>query len=145
MPAIRETILAALHIRLRSLAATVLPERTPPTVLFMLRNAQLTLAEGAPLGKHLIATAHQQLLSFGRGARKRPGSYKVEQNYIAGERRRRIYDIPIAPEQMGPAMAELVRYINESTIRPLIRPAISHVESGLCTPSKTAMVGSAAC
>ncbi len=47
-----------------------------------LRNAQQALADGAPLGEHLIRTAHQQLLSFGRGARKRPGSYKVEQNYI---------------------------------------------------------------
>jgi len=93
-----------------------------------LRNAQQALAEGAPLGEHLIRTAHQQLLSFGRGARKHPGSYKVEQNYIGDERRGKIYYVPIAPEQLGPAMAELVRYINESTMRPLIRTAIAHVE-----------------
>lgn len=93
-----------------------------------LRNAQQALADGAPLGEHLIRTAHQQLLSFGRGARKRPGSYKVEQNYIGDERRGRIYYVPIAPEQLGPAMGELVRYINESTMRPLIRTAIAHVE-----------------
>jgi len=93
-----------------------------------LRNAQQALADGAPLGEHLIRTAHQQLLSFGRGARKRPGSYKVEQNYIGDERRERIYYVPIAPEQLGPAMGELVRYINESTMRPLICTAIAHVE-----------------
>ncbi len=93
-----------------------------------LRNAQQALAEGAPLGEHLIRTAHQQLLSFGRGARKRPGSYKVEQNYIGDERRGKIYYVPIAPEQLGPAMVELVRYINESSMRPLIRTAIAHVE-----------------
>jgi Fic family protein len=93
-----------------------------------LRNAQQALAEGAPLGEHLIRTAHQQLLSFGRGARKRPGSYKVEQNYIGDERRGKIYYVPIAPEQLGPAMAELVCYINESSMRPLIRTAIAHVE-----------------
>jgi Fic family protein len=93
-----------------------------------LRNAQQALADGAPLGEHLIRTAHQQLLFFGRGARKRPGSYKVEQNYIGDERRGRIYYVPIAPEQLGPAMGELVRYINESTMRPLIRTAIAHVE-----------------
>lgn len=93
-----------------------------------LRNAQQALADGAPLGEHLIRTAHQQLLSFGRGARKRPGSYKVEQNYIGDERQGRIYYVPIAPEQLGPAMGELVRYINESTMRPLIRTAIAHVE-----------------
>lgn len=93
-----------------------------------LRNAQQALAEGAPLGEHLIRTAHQQLLSFDRGARKRPGSYKVDQNYIGDERRGKIYYVPIAPEQLGPAMAELVRYINESSMRPLIRTAIAHVE-----------------
>ena len=93
-----------------------------------LRNAQQALAEGMPLGEHLIRTAHQQLLSFGRGARKRPGSYKVEQNYIGDERRGRIHYVPIAPEQLAPAMAELVHYINHGTMRPLIRTAIAHVE-----------------
>ena len=93
-----------------------------------LKNAQQALAEGAPLGEHLIRTAHQQLLSFGRGARKCPGSYKVEQNYIGDERRGKIHYVPIAPEQLGPAMAELVHYINESTMRPLVRTAIAHVE-----------------
>jgi Fic family protein len=93
-----------------------------------LRNAQQALTEGAPRGEHLIRTAHQQLLSFGRGARKRLVSYKVEQNYIGDERRGKIHYVPIAPEQLGPAMAELVRYINESAMRPLIRTAIAHVE-----------------
>jgi Fic family protein len=93
-----------------------------------LKNAQQALAEGAPLGEHLIWTAHQQLLSSGRGARKRPGSYKVEQNYIGDERRGKIYYVPISPEQLGPAMVDLVRYVNEGTMRPLIRTAIAHIE-----------------
>ena len=93
-----------------------------------LKNAQQALAEGAPLGEHLIRTAHQQLLSFGRGARKRPGSYKVEQNYIGDERRGKIYYVPISPEQLGPAIVDLMRFINEGTMRPLIRTAIAHVE-----------------
>ena len=68
------------------------------------------------------------MLSFGRGARKRPGSYKVEQNYIRDEKREKIYYVPIAPEQLAPAMGELVRFMNESKMRPLIRTAIAHVE-----------------
>ena len=93
-----------------------------------LRNAQQSLAEGAPLGEHLIRAAHQQLLSFGRGARKRPGIYKVEQNYIGDDRRGKIFYVPIAPEQLAPAMAGLVSFMNESKMRPLIRTAIAHVE-----------------
>lgn len=93
-----------------------------------LRNAQQALAEGAPLGEHLIRTAQQQLLSFGRGARKRPGSYKIEQNYIGDEKRGKIHYVPIAPEHLAPAMTDLVRFMNESAMRPLIRTAIAHVE-----------------
>ena len=93
-----------------------------------LRTAQEALAEGMPLGEHLIRSAHQQLLSLGRGATKRPGSYKVEQNYIGDERRGKIYYVPIAPEQLEPAMAALVQFINTSATRPLIRTALAHVE-----------------
>lgn len=93
-----------------------------------LRNAQSALAEGAPLGEHLIRTAHQQLLFIGRGARKRPGAYKTEQNYIGDDRRGKIYYVPIAPEHLAPAMDELVRFMNESKMRPLIRIALTHVE-----------------
>lgn len=93
-----------------------------------LRNAQQTLAQGAPLSEHLIRTAHQQLFSFGRGASKHPGSYKTEQNYIGDDRRGKISYVPIAPEQLVPAMGDLVRFMNESEMRPLIRTAITHVE-----------------
>jgi hypothetical protein len=45
MPTTRETVLAALHARLQTLAATVLrdeilPERIPPAVLIILRDGQ---------------------------------------------------------------------------------------------------------
>jgi len=93
-----------------------------------MRNAQQALAEGRPLGESLIRAAHQQLLSFGRGAHKRPGSYKVEQNYIGDNGRGKIYYVPISPGQLEPAMADLVHFMNESPMRPLIRTAIAHVE-----------------
>ncbi len=93
-----------------------------------LRSAQEGLAEGMPLGEHLIRSKHQQLLSVGRGATKRPGSYKIEQNYIGDERRGKIYYVPISPEQLEPAMATLVQFINAESTRPLIRTALTHVE-----------------
>lgn len=93
-----------------------------------LHNAQRALAEGAPLNEHLIRTAHQQLLSIGRGAHKRPGSYKVEQNYIGDHRQGAVSYIPIAPEHLAPAMTALMRFIDEGAMRPLIRIALTHVE-----------------
>ncbi|MEH3047513.1 Fic family protein [Sphingomonas adhaesiva] len=94
----------------------------------VLRDAQQAISEGAPLSEHLIKAAHQQLLSFGRGARKRPGAYKVEQNYIGDDRKGKIYYIPIAPEQLAPAMERLVHFMNGDMMRPLLRTAMTHVE-----------------
>ncbi|MBX3477170.1 MAG: Fic family protein [Brevundimonas sp.] len=93
-----------------------------------LRNAQTAMAEGAPLSEHLIRTAHQQLLSFGRGAHKRPGAYKVEQNYVGDDRRKEIYFVPITPEHLPMAMEQLVAFMNGDAMRPLIRTALAHVE-----------------
>ncbi|MEN7538761.1 Fic family protein [Aurantiacibacter flavus] len=93
-----------------------------------LRSAQQALEDGAPISEHLIRAAHQQLLSFGRGARKNPGAYKVEQNYIGQNQRGKISYVPIAPEHLQPAMAELVQFINAGTMRPLLRTALAHVE-----------------
>ncbi len=93
-----------------------------------MRMAQEAISDGQPISEHLIRSIHQVLLSFGRGARKRPGSYKVEQNYIGDDRRRIVRYVPIAPDHLGPAMAALVAYMREGSHRPLLRTAIAHVE-----------------
>ncbi len=93
-----------------------------------LRLARTALAEGSPLSEHLIRSAHQTLLAFGRGARKRPGAYKIEQNYIGDDRRGTVYYVPISPEQLPPAMEELFRYMGNEKVLPLLRTAIAHVE-----------------
>jgi hypothetical protein len=38
---------------------------------------------------------HEKLLSFGRGASKSSGKFKIEQNYIADKTRRNILFVPI--------------------------------------------------
>lgn len=93
-----------------------------------LRLARRSLEGGTPLSEHLIRSIHQELLSFGRGARKHPGQYKTEQNYIGDKRRSVIYYVPIAPEHLAPAMHDLVAFIGNETIIPLLRTAMAHVE-----------------
>lgn len=93
-----------------------------------MRMAQESMKAGQPISEHLIRSLHQVLLSFGRGARKHPGAYKTEQNYIGDERRGQVYYVPIAPEQLPPAMASLVDFVSHGTMRPLLRTAIAHVE-----------------
>jgi Fic family protein len=93
-----------------------------------LRLARKALDEGSPLSEHLIRSAHQTLLAFGRGARKRPGAYKAEQNYIGDDRRGTVYYVPISPKQLPPAMETLVSYMGNQAILPLLRTAVAHVE-----------------
>lgn len=93
-----------------------------------MRLAQQSMLEGQLISEHLIRSIHQVLLSYGRGAKKRPGAYKIEQNYIGDERRGAVYYIPIAPEQLPSAMTSLVEFANGAAFRPLLRTAITHVE-----------------
>ena len=93
-----------------------------------LRLAQQALTDGSPLSEHLIRSAQQNLLAFGRGAKKHPGDYKAEQNYIGDDRRSVVYYVPISPEQLRPAMAQLVEFMSKSPMLPLLRTAIAHVE-----------------
>lgn len=101
-----------------------------------LKRSQMAMQEGQPLSPHLIRTAHQILLSFGRGAGKSPGQYKTEQNYLADRAKRNILFVPISPEKLQDGMDALFNYINESKDTPLIKAAISHIEFEALHPFK---------
>lgn len=70
-----------------------------------------------PISNRLIKATHRELLSglpSERGAHKRPGEYKDQQNFIGG-RNRQIESarfIPPPPAETEAAMADLERYIN---------------------------------
>lgn len=93
-----------------------------------LKQSERQIADGYNISDHMIRSAHRTLLGFGRGAEKRPGAYKTEQNYVGERRKRRIDFIPISPEQLAPAMEKLLRYINEDDTLPLLKTAIAHAE-----------------
>ena len=93
-----------------------------------MRRAQEALEAGQPLSEHLVRSAHQTLLAFGRGAQKRPGAYRLDQNYVGDDRTGKIYYVPIAREHLDTAMEALFRYITDPSPLALIRIAIAHVE-----------------
>ncbi len=93
-----------------------------------LQRAQSALEAGAPISEHLIRSAHELLLAYGRGASKSPGQYKAEQNYIVGPDKRKVLFTPIDAIRLKPAMEELIEYINESDEERLLKAAIAHVE-----------------
>lgn len=93
-----------------------------------LNTAQRQLEAGHPLSESLIRSIHQQLLSFGRGVHRSPGSYKRAQNYV-GERGSQVISfVPIAPEQLASGMAALIRLIHDEHLPILLRTAVAHAE-----------------
>ena len=108
------------------------------TILYQraLTNAQTALEQGQPLSQHLIRTAHQQLLSLGRGASKSPGQYKNEQNYLVDRTKRNVLFVPISPEKLQDGMDSLFLYIKDSKEVDLIKAAITHIEFEALHPFK---------
>lgn len=100
------------------------------TILYQraLLNAQRAMKDGYPLSQHLIKTLHQQLLSFGRGAQKSPGQYKIEQNYLADKIKQKVLFTPISPEKLNDGLEKLFTYIKDSSDPILIKTALMHLE-----------------
>ncbi|HHT22336.1 MAG TPA: Fic family protein [Bacteroidales bacterium] len=100
---------------------TILYQRT-------LKNAQKALESGYTFSPNFIRQMHQQLLSFGRGAKKMPGEFKSEQNYLVDKSARKIQFIPISPEKLQDGLEDLFNFIQNNQEPILVRTAISHLE-----------------
>lgn len=93
-----------------------------------LRRAEQQITDGYALSEHTLKSAHETLLSAGRGAEHSPGQYKNQQNYVGDRGQRRVDFIPIAPEQLGAGMLDLFTYVRQDGQHPLIRTAVAHAE-----------------
>jgi Fic family protein len=93
-----------------------------------LQQAEKQIQSGYGISEHLIRNAHQTLLSFGRGAEKSPGQYKVQQNYVGDRRNRRVSFESISPERLGQGMRDLVEYVGAGRDHSLLKSAIAHAE-----------------
>lgn len=100
------------------------------TILYRrtLNYAQHEIADGRPLNESLLKSMHQLLLSYGQGAKKSPGQFKNEQNYIGDGRSRIVTYVPISPELLPDGMDKLFDYLNQSEHPELIQAALAHVE-----------------
>ena len=100
------------------------------TILYQraLLNAQKAMIDGYPLSQHLVKTIHQQLLSYGRGAQKSPGQFKIEQNYLVDKIKQKVLFVPVSPEKLNDGLEQLFNYINNSSDPILIKTALVHLE-----------------
>lgn len=101
-----------------------------------MQRIQREVEAGRPLSEHLIRSAHQILLSFGRGATKSPGAYKTEQNYVGERRRQPVSFVPISPAALPAGMQKLIAFVNDDRLNKLLKIAIAHVEFEALHPFK---------
>lgn len=87
-----------------------------------------------PISHRMIRNAHLALLSGlpkMRGGNKRPGEYKVDQNWIGGATIQSARFVPPPPAETQAAMDELERFVNRDnpqTIPALIEAAVVHYQ-----------------
>ena len=108
------------------------------TILYQraLRAAQNAMQDGYPISPSLIKGIHQRLLSFGRGAKKSPGEFKTEQNYLADKNKKEILFIPVSPEKLQEGLDSLFEYMNKSDHPALLKAAMTHIEFEALHPFK---------
>ena len=108
------------------------------TILYQraLKAAQGAMNDGYPISQSMIKAIHQRLLSFGRGAKKSPGEFKTEQNYLADRNKKKILFVPIRPEKLQDGLDILFEYISNNTDPALIKSAMTHIEFEALHPFK---------
>ncbi len=95
-------------------------------------NSSLEKLKSLPISHRVITSAHEILLSglsSARGAQKRPGEYKVDQNWIGGRTIEAARFVPPPPVQARKCMDDLERYINredQTLPSPLMDLALVH-------------------
>ena len=97
-------------------------------------NESLQSLQTLPISHRVIRRAHEILLSglsLHRGAQKRPGEYKREQNWIGGMTIEAARFVPPPPAETQTCMDDLERYINRedrSVQKALIDLALVHYQ-----------------
>lgn len=97
-------------------------------------NQALKMLQTLPISHRVIKAAHETLLSglsAARGAQKRPGEYKREQNWIGGRTIQVARFVPPPPKETEKCMDQLERYINRENNgfpTPLMDLALVHYQ-----------------
>ncbi len=92
-------------------------------------RSQIADPKGLPLVTRLLCGAHRILMRGIRGEEKQPGEIRRTQNWIGGTQPGNARFVPPPPEEVGPALAALERWIHsDDPLPPLIRAGLAHVQ-----------------
>ncbi|MEM9290608.1 MAG: Fic family protein [Acidobacteriota bacterium] len=87
------------------------------------------LDSGEPITEGLIREIHKRLVEGVRGGEGGPGSYRTVQNYVVNSRTREVIYTPPPPEDVAPAMGELVGWLREEAeIHPVLVAGIAQFQ-----------------
>jgi Fic family protein len=86
------------------------------------------LREGFPLSLRLLREVHGVLLAKGRGGEKRPGEFRITQNWIGGSRPGNALFVPPPPDHVVECMSALEKFLHDPTHPPLIRAGLAHAQ-----------------
>jgi len=81
-----------------------------------------------PISSRLLREAHRLLLEGVRGADKRPGRFRRDQNWIGGSSPANARFVPPPPNVVPDAVSNLEHYLHEAHDPLLIRAGIAHAQ-----------------
>jgi len=92
-------------------------------------NAAITALDTLPLSNRLLRDTHAILMQGVRGEHKRPGEFRVSQNWIGASLKNAAF-IPPHHDHVSDLMGDLETFLHDQTIfvHPLIRIAIAHYQ-----------------
>ncbi len=92
-------------------------------------NYAIKRLQTLPLSTRLLRETHAILMQGVRGEHKRPGEFRVSQNWI-GASLKNAFFIPPPHEQVPELMSDMERFLHDDEIKvpPLIKIAISHYQ-----------------
>jgi Fic family protein len=94
-------------------------------------NHGLALLPDLPVSVRLIREVHRVLLSDVRGSERQPGEIRTSQNWIgfAGATLAQASFVPPPPDEVGPALSRLERFIHDEGPMPfLVKTALIHAQ-----------------
>ncbi|WP_322794973.1 Fic family protein [Tepidiforma sp.] len=125
------------HTRIEDVLSAVVARSSPSDdVAEVLATAEALdlgirhLEDGVAFGEWLIRQLHQKVLGTGRGSERSPGEYRRRQVVIgrSGDDPETARFVPPPPEQVPPAMADLLEFAAEDTYGPVYDAAAFHYQ-----------------